>query len=160
MAARTENQNMLSATLAMSATLPATYDASGYGATGVVFTAVGKVEDFGEHGIERGMSSFTPVDTGIVEKFNGSKNFGAMAVMLGNVPVNAGQVIAKAASEATAHYSVKVTYPTGPGESTGEIHYLDVIVTRYKFQDGATDAVRKASMTLEICRAPVIVAAT
>lgn len=160
MPARTENQNLLKATFAISATLPATYDAAGYGATSVVFTTVGKVENYGEHGVERGMSTFTPVDTGIVEKFNGSKNFGAKSFVLGNVPANAGQVIVKAASESEAHYSVKITYPTGPGETTGEIHYLDVIVTRYKFTDGATDDVRKVQTTLEICRTPVIVAAT
>lgn len=160
MAARTENQNMLGATLAISANLPATYDASGYGATAVVFTTVGKVENFGEHGLERGVSQFAPVDTGVVEKFQGQKDYGDMALVLGNVPVNAGQVIIHAANESQNHYSVKVTYPLGPGEATAEIHYLDVIVTRAKYADGAVGDVRKLNCTFAICRKPVIVAAT
>jgi len=142
MAEGTVLQTMTGATLALSATLPATYDAAGYGATGVAFTTVGKVEDFGEHGGEASVSTFTPVADGVIEKFKGSTNYGSLALSIGALPSDAGQDL------------------IALGESTGEIHYLDVLVTRRVWQDGAADNVRKLSATFEICRAPVVVAAT
>jgi hypothetical protein len=153
-------QTMTGATLAISASLPATYDAAGYGATGISFTTVGKVEDFGEHGGEAQVSTFTPVSDGVIEKFKGSTNYGSMSVMLGCLPSDAGQDIVEAAFASKNRYSVKISYPARTGESTGEIHYLDVLVTRRVWQDGSADNVRKLATTFELCRAPVVVAGT
>lgn len=153
MAARTVVGTISTATLAISASLPATYDAAGYGATGMVYTAIGEIENFGNHGVTATITEFTPISTAVVAKVKGSKNYGTMALMIGSIPSNAGQVIVKAASESNNHYSVKLTYPDG------EIHYMDVLVAKYEFQDGAVNDVMKASVDLAICRAPVIVAA-
>lgn len=141
------------AILAISASLPESYDSAGYESTDMVYTAVGEVEDHGAHGVTAAITKFTPVDTAVVAKVKGSKDYGSKTIMLGNIAGNAGQVIMKAASESNNHYSVKVTYPDN------EKHYLDVLVSKYEFQDGTVDAVRKISAALEICRAPVIVAA-
>ena len=64
-------------TLAISAALPATYDAAGYAATGMTYTAVGEVEDHGSHGVTAAISKFTPVDTSVVTKLKGSKVYGS-----------------------------------------------------------------------------------
>ena len=141
-------------TLAISAALPATYDAAGYAATGMTYTAVGEVEDHGSHGVTANISKFTPVDTSVVTKLKGSKDYGSKTVKLGNIAGNAGQAIVKTASESTAHYSVKITY------ADGEIHYLDVLVSKFEYTDGTVDNPRTIACSFEICRAPVIVAAT
>ena len=52
------------------------------------------------------------------------------------------------------HYSVCITYPDT------EKHYLDVLVSKYEYADGSVDSTREINCTLEICRAPVIIAAT
>lgn len=140
-------------TLAISAALPATYDAAGYAATGMTYTAVGEVEDHGSHGVTANIAKFTPVDTSVVAKVKGSKDYGSKTMKIGNIAGNAGQVIMKAASESNAHYSVKITY------ADGETHYLDVLVSKYEYTDGTVDNTRTISCTLEVCRAPVIVAA-
>lgn len=140
-------------TLSISASLPATYDAAGYGATGMTYTAVGQIEDHGAHGVTANISKFTPIDTAVVAKVKGSKDYGAKTMKIGNIAGDAGQVIMKAASESNAHYSVKITY------ADGEIHYLDVLVAKYEYTDGTVDNTRTIACTLEICRAPVIVAA-
>lgn len=156
----TNLQTMLGATLAISATLPLTYDAAGYASTLVAYTAVGQVEDYGEHGGQANVSKFTPVDTGTITKSKGSKDYGKLDLMIGSVRSDAGQKIIDAAFESTNHYSVKMTYPTRQGESTPEIHYFDVVVTQRQFKDGKVDDFMKVAATFEICRKPVIVDAT
>ncbi len=140
-------------TLAICASLPATYDAAGYGATTLTYTAVGDIDDHGAHGVTAAMTKFTPVDTAVVNKMKGSKDYGSKTIKVANLAGDAGQVILKAASESTAHYSVKITY------ADGEIHYLDVIVSKYEYQDSTVDAARIINCILDLCRAPVIVAA-
>lgn len=160
MTARTDIQSLSGAVLSISATLPATYDAAGYGATGMTYTGVGEVENFGNHGMSATITEFTPVATGIVAKIKGSKNYGTMAMMLAHLPGNAGHILLETAAESTARYSVKIAYPVGNGESTGEIHYLDVLVAKKENQDGSVNDVRKLAVDLAICRKPVVVAAT
>lgn len=152
MAQRTVINSLAGATFAISATLPATYDAAGYGATTIVYTAVGEVETFGACGVTAAVTEFTPVDTSTVAKVKGSKNYGNMPITLGEIPVNAGQVIVEAASESNAHYSVKITY------QDTSVHYMDVLVSKFERQNGSTNDVLKVSCELAICRKPVIVA--
>ena len=140
-------------TLSICAALPATYTAAGYAATSMTYTAVGEVEDHGGHGVSANIAKFTPCDTSVVAKVKGSKDYGSKSIKLGNIAGNAGQVIMAAASESNAHYSVKITY------QDGESHYLDVLVSKYEYSDGTVDNTRTIAATLEICRAPVIVAA-
>lgn len=160
MAARTNVQSMELAVLAISATLPATYDAAGYGATTIVYTAVGQVENYGDHGIVAQTNTFIPVDTGVVWKTKGTKDYGKMSFTLGDVPSDAGQVIIAAAAESKAHYSLKLTYPLGDSEATNEIHYIDVLVSGAQWKAGAANDIRKYAVDCEVCRKPVVVAAT
>lgn len=153
MTAPTTVQSMSGATLALSASLPATYDAAGYGATGMVYTAIGNIEQFGAHGVTANVMKFTPVDTAVVSKVKGSKDYGNATYTLGNVPSDAGQTLLNTASESNNRYSAKLTYPSG------EIHYLDVLVTKFEYADGTVDTVQKVAVMLEICRKPVVVAA-
>lgn len=140
-------------TLSISAGLPATYDAAGYQASAMVYTPVGEIEDHGMHGVKANIVKFTPVDTAVVNKAKGSKDYGGKNLKLGNIAGDAGQVILKAASESNNHYSIKITY------ADGEQHYLDALVSQYEYNDGTVDANRTINCALEICRAPVIVAA-
>lgn len=160
MAARTVNQTMSGATLSISAALPATYDAAGYAATGMTYTAVGQVENFGNHGVTKQVTEFTPVADGVVQSYSGSKNYGTKSLTVGYIPGDAGQILMRTASESALRYSVKIAYPLGAGETTGEIHYLDVLVTKLENQDGAVGDVRKLMTDLKVCRQPVIVDAT
>lgn len=152
MAQRTVINSLAGATLAISASIPATYDASGYGATTQIYTAVGEIENFGNHGMSATVTEFTPVDTSTVAKVKGSKNYGMMTTSMADLPSNAGQVILKTASESNAHYSVKITY------QDTSIHYLDVLVSKLEYQNGAVNDVMKLAVDFAICRVPVIVA--
>lgn len=160
MTARTNVQSMSGATLALSANLPVTYDAAGYADTDLVWSVVGEVENFGEHGVQAQIIEFTNVADAIVQKIKGSKNYGTMSLQIGNVPSDAGQALIATASESNNRYSARITYPLGDGEVTPEIHYLNVLVASRSFQDGAVNDVRKLAVALALCRKPVEVAAT
>lgn len=158
MSERTTVQTMSGAVLSISATLPATYDAAGYGATAVSYTTLGQIEDHGNHGVTANVTTFTAVADSVVQKLKGAKDYGTKSLIVGYVPSDAGQDLVETAVESTDHYSVKVQYPAGQGETTGEVHYLDVLVTKREFQDGSVDNVRKLAIDFAICRKPVIVA--
>ena len=151
MAERTVIESLAGATLAISAGLPATYDAAGYGSTAITYTAIGEVESFGDHGVTAAVTEFTPIDTAVVAKVKGAKNYGSKAVTLGSLPSNAGQDILETASESQAHYSIKITYPDT------SIHYMDVLVSKFTQLGGSVNDVHKISAELTICRKPVIV---
>ncbi len=153
MTARSVVEALAGATLAICATLPDTYDQTGYESTDLVFTPVGEIENYGNHGVNATISTFIPVDTAVVAKVKGSKDYGNMALMIGNLPSDAGQAIVKTASESNAHHSVKITYPDGI------VHYLDVLVHKFEYQDGSVNDVQKISVEFAVCRKPVEVAA-
>lgn len=151
MTTRTNVVTISGATLAISAGIPATYDAAGYADTDIVYTLIGEVENYGNHGVTATITEFTPVDTAEVNKVKGSKNYGTMALTLGYVPGDAGQVLLRAASESNSHYSIKLVYPDG------EVHYMDVLVSKCENQDGTVNNVEKLGVDFAICRKPVIV---
>lgn len=140
-------------TYAISASLPATYDAAGYGATSITYTAIGKISDFLTYGSKRTVNEFVPINSP-VEFTKGSPRYGSGDLIMGDVPADAGQVILKAAEASSAHYSMKVTYPDG------EVHYLDVLVSGWVLSQAKEGAAMTRTATLNICRAPVIVAAS
>lgn len=144
-------QSLSGAKVGISATIPATFDVAGYDVSSIVFTPIGQVESYGNHGLTAAVTEFTPVDTAVVAKVKGSKNYGTMSLTIGNLPSDAGQAILKTASESNAHYSVEVRY------QDNEFHYLDVIVTKLEYVDGAVNDVQKINVDFAICRTPVIV---
>lgn len=160
MTARTVVQNMAGATLALSATLPDTYDATGYASTDIIWTTIGEVENFGNHGMTAAVTEFTPVASAVVTKLKGARNYGTMSLMIGSLPGDSGQTLIEAASESNNRYSAKITYPLASGETTAEVHYLDLLIVKKEHQDGSVNDVRKLAVDLAICRKPIIVAAT
>lgn len=154
MTARTSVQSIGGATLAISASLPATYDAAGYAATTITYTAIGKIDNYGNHGVKANIATHTPIDTQVVTKIKGSKDYGSMQLSIGSIPTDAGQVILLAASESNNHYSAKLTYPDG------EIHYLDVLVSSFEYKDGSVNDISGLQVNLEVCKKPVVVAAS
>jgi hypothetical protein len=152
MAAHTAAASFTDTTYAISAGLPATYDASGYGATTITYTTIGKVESFPEFGSERQINEFEPIN-GAVEYLKGTARYGSGDMVMADVPADAGQVILKAADASANHYSMKITYPDG------EIHYLDVLVSKWKLTQAGSGQVMKRTAGINVCKAPVVVAA-
>ncbi len=152
MAAHPAAASFTDTTYAISATLPATYDAAGYGATTITYTEIGRVESFPEFGAMREVNKFTPIK-GPVEYSKGVAEYGSGQMILADMPADAGQIILKAADASANHYSMKITYPDG------EIHYLDVLVSSWQMSQAASSQFMKRTATINVCKAPVVVAA-
>jgi hypothetical protein len=152
-AAHTSVASHTDAIYSISATLPETYDASGYESTDLIWTAIGKVSDFLPYGSKRNVNEWVPI-AGAVEYTKGAPRYGSGDMMMGDVPADAGQVILKAAEASANHYSFKVVYPDG------ETHYLDGIVSAWTLSGGKEGAPMVRTATISICAQPVIVAAS
>lgn len=151
MTQRTEIESLAGAVISISATLPATYDIAGYDLSSIVFTKIGKVENYGNHGMSAAITEFTPIETAEVAKVKGAKNYGTMTLSIGSVPGDAGQALLKTASESTARYSIEIRYPDN------EFHYLEVLVSKFEYVDGAVNDVQKITCDLAICRKPTVI---
>lgn len=160
MSARTNIQSMTGALLAISAERPVTFDSAGYSDTGIDWTTVGTVEQFGNHGMQAQEINFTAIEDGVVQKLKGSKNYGTKSFVLGHIPSDTGQTLLNTASESQNRYSVRVIYPLGDGEATNEIHYMDALVMSREIQDGDANAVRRLAVSVALCRKQVEKAAT
>ncbi len=153
MSAHTSAAAITDTIYAISAALPATYDAAGYGATSMVYTAIGKVSQMAPTGSKRTVNKFTPI-RGAVEKSKGAPDYGSGDMMMADLPADAGQVIMKAAEASANHYSMKVTY------TDNEIHYFDILVSSWQLSGGKEGDFLIRTATVDLCLAPVIVAAT
>lgn len=153
MAANTSAHSYTDTIYAISASLPATYDAAGYAATTITYTTIGKVSAFPEFGATRPITEFVPI-AGAVEYLKGAPRYGQGPMTVADVPSNAGQVIVAAANDSANHYSMKITYPDG------EVHYLDVLVAGWQLSSASQGAVQTRTATIAVCKAPVIVAAS
>jgi len=153
MAAHTDPASYTGATYAISAGLPATYDAAGYAATTITYTAIGQVESFPEVGLEAPVSEFRPIN-GNVKHLKGTPTYGSGQMVMADIPADAGQVILKAAAGSQSHYSMKITY------ADGEVHYLDVLVSSWKMSAHGENQAMKRTATISVERVPVIVAAS
>ena len=137
----------------ISAGLPATYDAAGYGATTITWTLIGKVQNFLPFGSKRSVNTFRPI-SGAAEYLKGTPEYGQGDLVCGDVPADVGQVIVKAAEASANHYSFKIVYPDT------ETHYLDGLVSAWVLSGGQDGAPMIRTGTINVCKAPVIVAAS
>lgn len=129
-------------TIAISAASPATFDAAGYGA--LAFSAIGEVTDLGEFGREFALVTHNPIATRGTVKKKGSFNEGSIDLKLGLDNDDAGQIIATAASQSDADYSIKVEL------QSGDVYYMQAQVMSFKVGVGSVDTITNGSIKLEL----------
>lgn len=98
--------------LAISAVSPATQDVTGYAA--LTYTAIGQVEQLGAFGSTQEVVNFQPLD-GVLQKFKGPSNSGAIQPQLAHDDDDAGQTLLRTAADdkTSKLYSFRVTLPNG-----------------------------------------------
>lgn len=129
-------------TIKLSATIPATFDASGYNA--LTYTTVGETSDLGEFGREFALVTHMPVATRGTQKYKGSWNEGSLTLQLGLDTDDAGQILAKAATLSDNAYSFCVT------TQNLDKYYFQARVMSFKVNVGGVDAITAATMAVEI----------
>jgi len=136
--------------LSVSAAAPATFDAAGYAA--LTFTDVGEASEVPEFGAAYSAVTFTPLKTGIVNKFHGELNYGSITIPLGYDSADAGQIILLAALASKDEISFRET------RSDGTIRYIMGKVMSFP-RGQSVGSVNMASCNIEFTRADVEVAA-
>lgn len=131
-------------TIAASANQPATEDIAGYVA--LTFVDIAEVTSFGESGGTATVTTFTPVNSGIVNKRKGSKDYGTMSLGLASDIADAGQVMLKAgfdgATEQTIH-SFEVT------DNAGNITYFMGLISSFTTIRGDANAIISHNCNIE-----------
>lgn len=128
--------------LKVSASAPATFDATGYNA--LTFTTVGEVVDLGEFGREYNLITHNPIATRGTQKLKGSFNEGAVTLQLGLDTDDAGQILLKTAANSDNNYSFLVT------TQNGDKYYFQAKVMSFKVGVGSVDSVTSATVSLEL----------
>lgn len=130
-------------TLAISAVLPATFDAAGYGA--LTPTIIGGLEKIGAIGAVTNKVEFQPLN-GAKEKHKGSTDYGSLQPTLAHDKADAGQIILRTASAPTNHalYAFCATYPNG------DERWFCARVFGYPENIDGADAIIMAAPTIEI----------
>lgn len=138
-------QTTAGTTLYITATTPATFDATGY-ATAFQSGAktVGEIIDLGEFGREYTLVTHNPIDTRGTQKFKGSFNEGSMALQLGLDQDDEGQILMQTALNSDADYSFEITL------QNGDIAYFQAKVMSFKIGAGGVDNITSATCTLEL----------
>jgi hypothetical protein len=130
-------------TIGISASLPATYDATGFDA--LTYTLIGEVSDIPEYGAEHASVNFTPLASAVVKKFKGSRNNGSTTLALAYDKDDAGRALLVTALNDYDSYSFEVTLQGGTDKQwfTGKVMSLKTNVSN-------ADAITTASCMVDI----------
>jgi hypothetical protein len=140
-------QTLVETTISVSASLPATYDAAGYGA--LTFTAVGQVTDWTAGGQVYNVVTSNPIAQRGTDKYKGTFNNGADTITVNRDDDDAGQLIILAALTDDADYAFEVTYQ----DST--IDYFTGKVVSFDTVAGGADSIVQKTIQLERTRSTV-----
>ena len=136
--------------LSVSAATPVTFNDTGYAA--LTWTEVGEASEVPEFGAAYSAVTFTPLKTGIVNKFHGELNYGSITIPLGYDSADAGQIILIAALASKSAISFRET------RSDGTIRYIMGKVMSFP-RGQSVGSVNMASCNIEFTTADVEVAA-
>ena len=140
-------QTLVETTISVSASLPATYDAAGYGA--LTFTAVGQVTDWTAGGQVYNVVTSNPIAQRSTDKYKGTFNNGADSITVNRDDDDAGQLIILAALTDVADYAFEVTY------QDGTIDYFTGKVVSFDTVAGGADSIVQKTIQLERTRSTV-----
>ena len=145
-------QTLVETTVAISATLPTTFDTNattGYPNTGITYVLVGQVTDWTPGGKTVTITTSSPIAQRNIDKFKATENYGADTVTVNRDDNDAGQVIVEAALASDNDYTFKVTF------QDATIDYFTGKVVSFNTSGGSADSMVQAVIQLERTRTVV-----
>jgi hypothetical protein len=125
--------------VSVSAGVPATYDASGFGA--LTYTAIGEISSApGSGGTKFEDVSYTVLNVRATKHLKGTSDQEEEEMEVIVTRSDAGQILLKAALQSDNQYAFKVVY------NNGEIDYFQALVTGFAGQGGDSNTVRMATV--------------
>lgn len=149
MPAATKAMQSVGSSFFISAVLPPTFDAAGYGGATPVWKEVGELDTIPEYGPETETITRAPLKTGVKDKQKGSTDFGSLTLDGAYAPGDVGQAALLAASGVTTAVACKSVLPDGT------IDYFTALVMSYKRAPGASGDFVKFSSKIEI-KTPIV----
>jgi len=140
-------QTLVETTISVSASLPATFDDTGYAA--LTFSAIGEVTDWTPGGQVYNVVTSNPIAQRSTDKYKGTFNNGADSITVNRDDDDAGQVIIQAALTSDADQSFEVTY------QDGTIDYFTGKVVSFDTVAGGADSIVQKTISLERTRSTV-----
>lgn len=140
-------QTLVETTISVSATLPATFDDTGYAA--LTFSAIGQVTDWTPGGQVYNVVTSNPIAQRSTDKYKGTFNNGADSITVNRDDDDAGQIIIQAALVSDADQAFEVTY------QDGTIDYFTGKVVSFDTVAGGADSIVQKTISLERTRSTV-----
>jgi hypothetical protein len=135
-------------TLAITASQPATYNSAGYealtNASPTTFVDIGEISDLGEFGRVYNVVKYNTIANRATTKRKGSYDEGTMSLKVGLDNDDAGQTLAKTASESDNDYTFRLTIQDGTK------YYFQAQVSSFKITAGNVDSITEAMISLEL----------
>lgn len=128
--------------LYLSAGVPATIDAAGFGA--LSYTECKEITDLGAIGPESAVITHNPVGENTTYKLKGSRNNGTVSAKMARAPTDPGQALVIAAENSNNPYALKIVL------QNGTILYSQVLVMSYKTSIGGQSQITSADVNFEI----------
>lgn len=135
-------QTSAGTTFAISASLPATYDNTGFSA--LTYTTVAHVNDLGDFGRDYTTVSYTSLGQRGKGKLKSSYDNGSTTVQMHRVISGAGQALIRTASTSDASYSCCVTIQDGTK------FYFTALITSFVTKVGGVDNILGATAKMEV----------
>jgi hypothetical protein len=145
-------QTLVETTVAISATLPTTFDlegATGYANAGITYALIGQVTDWTPGGKTVTISTSSPIAQRNIDKFKGTENYGADTLTVNRDDDDAGQVIVEAALASDNDYTFRVTF------QDATIDYFTGKIVSFSTSGGSADSMVQAVIQLERTRTVV-----
>lgn len=128
--------------ISISATLPATYDATAFAA--LTWVSIGEVTELGEFGRVYNIVKLNLLKDRRTVKRKGSFDDGTISAQMARVPDDAGQTILTTAVNSDNSYAIKVTLQDGTK------FYFSAQISSYTTNVGNVDQITAATVNFEI----------
>lgn len=120
-------------TISISAGVPATIDAAGFGA--LTYTKINDVTDIGMLGTQYALVNHVPVDQAVTFKYKTINDNGNLQLKGARVTTDAGQTLLNNAASSFAPYAIKIVL------QNGAIIYGQVLVASYQTNIGTAGVI-------------------
>jgi len=142
MAANTTGASSVGTTLHVCATAPTTYDAAGYAA--LTWIKFGEVESIPQIGSTRTVGTFTPLESGAVQKYITTEDGGKVSIPFLSNTDDVGQIVIETATTSKSPISCKIT------KQNGDIRYFRALVLANTETIGGAKDLTMGSVDLDI----------
>lgn len=117
----------------------------------LTWVEIKEVEDGGEFGDESADVTFQSLGDGRVRHLKGARDAGTIALVVGDDPLDPGQIAIRAAEKTKFNYNIKVEYEDAPSELyTNSVDYFRGLVMSARKNVGTGDNVLRRNFSIGI----------